>query len=438
MTPSTIYCREDERTSVATAHAYRILLVVTEPPQEQYLREYADALARPQSAEIGVFRVHELRNSSWPSCHAEFHTEDRGTTAVPELTSHMNLRERITEIAESWPFDLLIADWPYADPDMGIFAHLVKDIDTTVVLVRHRQRTVRRVLVPAGGGAHALEGIRVADALAMAWSLDRQVLRIVHPGPDFWAHRADLKRRCRHIRNATRLYLDVADVEMPVKVRLGGDVADEIICRSRPGDLIVIGGSSQWLMENHASASIPSRVVSGASGPVLMVLTNRGRPSAMTDVFWDRTVAVALTAGSKEQAVAVLVDALVDARQVPPARRDEVLAAVMGRERCGATYIGHGTAIPHAALRGFRGLVGMLGIFPGGVPFGKAEDESASFLFLLLTPKESYEVYLPILARIARFMNDPDNRRQLAQATTSADVVALLGHAEQEWASERD
>ncbi|HNX25791.1 MAG TPA: PTS sugar transporter subunit IIA [Phycisphaerae bacterium] len=430
MTLSTIYCREDEQTLVARAHAYRILLVVTEPPQEQYLRKYADAMARSQSAEIGVFRVHELHSGSWTSCHAKFHTEDRGTTAIPELTSHMKLRQRITEIAESWPFDLLIADWPHADPDMGTFAHLVKDIDTTVVLVRHRQCTVRRVLVPAGGGAHALEGIRIADAMAKAWALEKQVLRIVHPGPDFWARRADLKRRCRHIRNATRLYLDVADVEMPVKVRLGGDVADEIICRSRLGDLIVIGGSSQWLMENHASASIPSRVVSGASGPVLMVLTNRGRPSALTDVFWDRTVAVDLTAEDKKHAIAALVDALVDARQVPLGRRDEVVAAAMGRERCGATYIGHGTAIPHAALQGFRGLVGMLGIFPDGVPFGKTEEENASFLFLLLTPKESYEVYLPILARIARFMNEPDNRRQLAQAKTSADVVALLGHAE--------
>ncbi len=51
MTPSTIYCWEDEQTSVAMAHAYRILLVVTEEPQEQYLREYADALARPQCGE---------------------------------------------------------------------------------------------------------------------------------------------------------------------------------------------------------------------------------------------------------------------------------------------------------------------------------------------------------------------------------------------------
>lgn len=436
MTPSTIYCREDEQTSVAMAHAYRILLVVTEPPHEQYLREYADALARPQSAEIGVFRVHELRDGSWPSCRAEFHTEDRGTTAVPELTSHMNLRERITEIAESWPFDLLIADWPDADPDMGIFAHLVKDIDTTVVLVRHRQRTVRRVLVPAGGGAHALEGIRVADALAKAWSLDRQVLRIVHPGPDFWARRADLKRRCRHIRNATRLYLDVANVEMPVKVRLGGDVADEIICRSRPGDLIVIGGSSQWLMENHASSSIPSRVVSGASGPVVMVLTNRGRPSALTDVFYDRTVLVGLHASDKQQAIALLIDALVEGRQVPSARREEILTEVMARESAGTTYIGHGTAIPHAAMRGFRGLIGILGVFPEGVAFGKDDDQRATFLYLLLTPKESYEVYLPILARIARCMSDGAKRRHLIESVTPHEAVGVFAEAEREWRAE--
>ena len=196
MTPSTIYCREDEQTGAATVHAYRILLVITEPPHERYLRKYAEALARHRSGEIGVFRVRQQHSASWPSCRAEFHNEDRGTVALRELTSERDLRDRITEIADGWPFDMLIADWPDADPDTSTFARLVKDIDTTVALVRHRERIVRRVLVPAGGGAHALEGIRIADALAKAWSLDKQVLRIVHPGQDFWTYRADFKRQC--------------------------------------------------------------------------------------------------------------------------------------------------------------------------------------------------------------------------------------------------
>lgn len=242
----------------------------------------------------------------------------------------------------------------------------------------------------------------------------------------------NLKFRCRQIRDATRLYLDLADVDMPIKIGLGGDIADEIVCRSRGGDLVVIGGSSQWLMENQASSSISSRVASGVAGTIMMVLTNRGQPSALTDVFWEHTIRVGLHAEDRSAAIELLVDALIERRQVPSGCREEIIAAVMERERAGSTYIGHGTAIPHAALRGFRGLVGMLGVFTNAVSFGK-DDLKARFVFLLLTPKESYEVYLPILAKIAGFMNDSENRQQLARAECPKEVVDLLTRAEREW-----
>lgn len=434
MVPSTVYCLQDEQPKAETARSYRILVVVTEPQQERYLRQYAEALAASQSAEVGVLYDLQPRDNSIPSCRLEAPVNGgSGALAVRDLLSGESLATHVREVAESWPFDMVIAQWPGADVDIGVYACLVKDLDVIAVLARHVHRSLRRVLVPAGGGAHALEGIRVADALAKSWSLDAQVLRVVQPGHNFWLGHTDMKQRCRSIRIAARLYVDVADVDMPIKICLGSNVADEIVCRSRPDDLIVIGGSSQWLMENHASASIPNRVAAGTSGPIIMVLTNRGRPSALTDVFWDRTVKVGLRAADKLAAVESLVESLIESRQAPSVRRNEILRAVMERERAGVTHIGHGTAIPHAALRGFRGLAGTLGVFQDGIPFGKAEDDKARFVFLLLTPKESYDVYLPILARIARFMNEAGNRQQLAQAKSPGEVVELFEHAERDW-----
>jgi mannitol/fructose-specific phosphotransferase system IIA component (Ntr-type)/nucleotide-binding universal stress UspA family protein len=437
MSLATVPFQEDERAHPAGGRrAYRILLLLDDPRQERCLRSYADALAKPWSAQVAILRNYVRQDTGATCCQVELPMEGGLSTMMPagDALAGKSLAAGIGGIAASWPFDMLIAEWPESDRDVAAHACVVKDVNVTAVLVRRSDQPLRRVVVPAGGGAHALEGIRVADALANAWSLDARVLRIVQPGKDFWPNRADLKLRCRHIRDAVRLYMDVADVNMPVKVRLGSDVANEIICRSRQGDIIVIGGSSQWLMENNASASIPSRVAAGASGPVVMVLTNRGRPSALTDVFWDRTVQVGLNADGKLSAIEMLVDMLIECRQAPDARRNEIISSVMERERAGVTYIGHETAIPHAALAGFRGLVGMLGVFPEGVPFGKL-GEKARFVFLLLTPKESYEVYLPILARIARFMNEPTNRLQLAAARNSAQAVELFARAEGAWRS---
>lgn len=417
---------------------YRILVVLTEPRQERYLAAYAQALSQLQSAQVGVLRDYLPQDSKTTCCRVELPLDDdKGVLAVREMPGGKDLATNIQNVARDWPFDMMIAQWPDGDVNVAVFARVVKDIDVTGVLIKHRDTTLRRVVVPAGGGAHALEGIRVADALAKAWALRAQVLRVVQPGDDFWLKRADLKHRCRQIRNAARLYVDVANVDMPIKIRLGNDVAEEITGSSHGGDLIVIGGSSQWLMENHASVSIPSRVGAGSSGPVVMVLTNRGRPAALTDVFWDRTVKINLNASDKLSAVGLLVDSLIEDRQVPAVRRDEIVNAVLAREQAGTTYIGHETAIPHAAIPGFRGLVGMLGVLREGIPFGKANGENARFLFLLLTPKESYEVYLPILARIARFMNEPENRLKMSQAQDPGEITTIFADTEKEWNREK-
>ncbi len=416
--------------------AYRILVVLTEPCQEEYLREYADALARHQSAVVRLLRDYDVEEAPLSGdCSETIVDGGVGALSARCLLSKVSLSERIVEVFGSWPFDMMIADWPRKDGDVALFARLVRDIDTTAILVRHRGFPCRRLIVPAGGGVHALEGVRIADALAKQWSLDTQVLRVVLQADSYWMQRADLKLRRRQIRNATRLYLDVADVNMPIRVCLGSDVASVIVRRSQGGDLVVIGGSSQWLMENQFSASIPSRVAKEVSGTTMMVLTNRGRPSALTEVFWEQTIRVGLRAEDKTAAIQLLVDALVEQRQVPFSRREEIVAAVMEREQFGSTHIGHGTAIPHAALHGFRGLVGILGVFTDPVPFAK-DDATARFVFLLLTPKESYDVYLPILARIARYMNESKNRQQLIHAKYPEEVVDLLKQAEIEWRTE--
>ena len=217
MTPAPVGFADDGPAGMAPGRTCRLLLVVTESRQEAYLRRYAGALAAFQSAQIGVLRDCRGAGGAAECCQAELPLcgpDSPGAKRV--LPAGAPLGACIGAIAGRWPFDMLIAEWPQADEHVALHARLVSELGVTAVLVRHSDGALRRVVVPAGGGAHALEGIRVADALARAWSLDRQVLRIVQPGSSFWLHRADLKRQCRHIRDATRLYLDVADVAMPV------------------------------------------------------------------------------------------------------------------------------------------------------------------------------------------------------------------------------
>ena len=438
MTMNTASYSPCERTENTSVLPYRILLVLTEKTQETYLRKYAEALAGFSLTEISVLRNYLYQDRSTIRLEPESIAEKTNEASAPPTKAETGLKTRVQEIFTLYSFDTIIAEWPEMDEEAGIFLNLAKFTGALLVLVRHRKGILRRVLLPTSGGAHSLQGLWIADALAKAWTLQAQVLRIIQPDEDFWMRRTDFKQRYRYIQKTTRFYLDVADVKMPVKVRIGGTIADDIVCHSWPGDLIVIGGSNDWLMENHTSLSIPGRVASGTRNSVILVWSQRKCPLALTDIFWDRTVRVNMYAEDKQRALEQMVDVLVDARQIPLFKREEVLTAVMQREQMGQTYMGHGTAIPHAALGGFRGLVGMFGIFPEGVPFGRNLNEKAKFIFLLITPKENYDNYLPLLARISRLMNDASKRQRLAEAVSPTQVLALLMEAEKQWQSRNE
>ncbi len=414
---------EHGRTAAGAAGAYRMLVVLTRPGQERHLCRYVQALAGRQSVHLGVLPCYDRSETEAPP---DVEIDSQGRTELRMFEPGGDLTDRVMRIAESWPFDMIVADWPGTDDEMGVFAALVSNTNATAVLIRHRDRAPGRVLVPTGGGFNARHGVRIAEMLAKAWSLKAEVLRILQPGQGFWTRDRGPDHKCRNIREATRLYLDVDDDEVPVKVRLGRDAADDIVCRCRQDDVVVIGGPGQWLMARHASSSIPGRVVRGADCSVVMVLANYARPSVLTDVFWDRMVLPGLDAADKHEAVELLVDAIIKRGQAPPEQKDQLLAAATRREDSSETCVAEETAAIHAKVPEFRGLAGMLGVFPEGVPFGDAADRKVRFLFLLLTSTEGDECYRHVLKQIVNAMADSEKRRMIARSTNSGEIVDML------------
>src|SRR5688572_15765117 len=105
----------------------------------------------------------------------------------------------------------------------------------------------------------------------------------------------------------------------------------------------------------------PSRLRSG--GP------RRSRPRIpvrLSELIPPRQIRIGLEAATKREAIEALVALL----PLPdPARRAEVVAAVLEREAALSTGIGRGVAVPHGKTPAVPGLMAALGTIPGGLPF---------------------------------------------------------------------
>jgi PTS system nitrogen regulatory IIA component len=108
----------------------------------------------------------------------------------------------------------------------------------------------------------------------------------------------------------------------------------------------------------------------------------------------------------------------------------DVFDALTARERLGCTGMGHGIAIPHG--RGDFGSepVAALVTLADPVDFDSPDNEPVDVVFGLLIPEEKTEAHLHILASVARFFNEPENRSKVRQAKTAEEILSMLNDCE--------
>lgn len=385
---------------------YRIVTVAMTPQSARSLERYIAVLTAARQAE------HQL-------------------IVIGNADSHERLldsvQEEIQDLACRRLFDLMMVEWVEDADLMSRLGKLARDLNVDVLFVRDQpDRVIRRILILTGGGTHSIEGLRVSRELASAWNSPIEVLRIIRVKDQPLLQTPLMKEYLRQVWELTRFQLRMMELPTPIKLRVASSVVEEIVSRSREDDLIVLGGPNPWRLEQHLAGSIPHDIARSVSCPLLMVSARKKGHASLHEIFWEDTVRMNLKSLDKWDAIAQLVDALVTERQVPIELRDQVLEAAWERECLLPTSAGYETAIPHAAIAEFKGIVGALGICPEGIDFGSLNQNPVRFIFLLLTPKENYSEYLVVLSRIARLMYNVQVRQQLLCCKTPAEVAALI------------
>ena len=102
---------------------------------------------------------------------------------------------------------------------------------------------------------------------------------------------------------------------------------------------------------------------------------------------------------------------------------EQLLAAVIQRERESSTGIGSGVAIPHAHEDTIRRDFLAIGISRAGIEFDAIDGEPVHIVALLATPKKHQKRHMELLASLSRLLQDADVRARLLAAS---DVEAVI------------
>jgi fructose-specific phosphotransferase system IIA component len=146
----------------------------------------------------------------------------------------------------------------------------------------------------------------------------------------------------------------------------------------------------------------------------------------LTQILQPDCIKVPVESRDKEAVITELVD-LLDAKGLL-LDRDNVLDAVLTRERIQSTGTGAGIAIPHGKCNAVKELVMAIGIAHEPIEFDSVDGKPVTIVILLVSPADQAGLHIQTLATISRLMLNEEFRQQLEKVTCSDDVYELLNN----------
>lgn len=133
-----------------------------------------------------------------------------------------------------------------------------------------------------------------------------------------------------------------------------------------------------------------------------------------------------MKAGEHWPSIVELVDALVAKEQLPEVLQEDIQRSLRAREDQVSTGIGGGVAIPHTFSDDLSHVVAIFGRSRQGIDFQALDEKLVHLIILFIVPRKDYHLHLRTLAAIAKMFTNADVRRQLMEAASEEDVLAIL------------
>ena len=106
--------------------------------------------------------------------------------------------------------------------------------------------------------------------------------------------------------------------------------------------------------------------------------------------------------------------------------KENLLNALMEREKLGSTGIGENVAIPHAKISEIDQIVTIFARSIKGVEFDSLDKKPVHFIYLVLAPAKSSGQHLKVLARISRLLKNKSLREAIMSATDTNQIYSII------------
>ncbi|HVP37516.1 MAG TPA: PTS sugar transporter subunit IIA [Terriglobales bacterium] len=110
--------------------------------------------------------------------------------------------------------------------------------------------------------------------------------------------------------------------------------------------------------------------------------------------------------------------------------KNEVLKAVLDREKLVTTGVGYGVAFPHAKTRAIKGIVITFGRSKTGIDFDAMDKKPVHLFFLIAAPEDAIGAHLNVMARLSYLMKSEKNRESLMSISSPRELLELLDSVE--------
>jgi PTS system nitrogen regulatory IIA component len=129
----------------------------------------------------------------------------------------------------------------------------------------------------------------------------------------------------------------------------------------------------------------------------------------------------------------ILEELVMPITQTTNLNREDLVRVLMERERLGTTGIGGGIGIPHGKLKELDSLILGFGLSRRGVDFESMDGRPTHIFFLLLTPENSTNLHLRVLARISKILKHEPFKERLLNAADSDEIYAVIQDEDDEF-----
>ncbi len=106
--------------------------------------------------------------------------------------------------------------------------------------------------------------------------------------------------------------------------------------------------------------------------------------------------------------------------------KDQLVNALLEREKLGSTGIGDNVAIPHTKQKELQDILAVFGRSKEGIEFDSMDGKPVQFVCLLVAPEDSVGTHLKALAKISRLLKSNSFRTILLNAENEDDIYQII------------